>query len=187
MTLEEEATVWWIVLFTCVFQTLHKVLARAMDRLLKLLEVVICFLGKFPDTIKRIASHLPNTNYLRAKYLQEQIVQADTNYSVVWPKCHRLHNIDKNWKIRMLFLCVIAVQFHLWSESWPLPSLIHPHLLFPWCSVISLLHVLIKRPGLLRLCNEWKLSHSQSCMLDVYDGRVWTTFSDDAGSPFLNK
>ena len=24
-------------------------------------------------------------------------------------------------------------------------------------------------------------------MLDVYDGRVWTTFSDDAGNPFLEQ
>ena len=30
-TMEEEATVWWIVLFTFVFQTLYKVPARAME------------------------------------------------------------------------------------------------------------------------------------------------------------
>ena len=68
LTLEEEATVWWIVLFTYVFQTLHKVPARAMEWLLKFLGVFY-FLGKFADPIKQIASHLPNTNYLRVKYI----------------------------------------------------------------------------------------------------------------------
>ena len=46
----------------CVFQTLRKVPAGAMEWLLKFLRVVFCFLGKFADPIKRIASHLPNTN-----------------------------------------------------------------------------------------------------------------------------
>ena len=51
LTLEEEAAVLWIVLFTCVFQSLHKVPARAMDWLLKFLGVLIYFLGKFADPI----------------------------------------------------------------------------------------------------------------------------------------
>ena len=62
---------------------------------------------------------------------------------------------------------------------------LYPHLLFPWCSVKSSLQVLIKRLGFVRLCNEWKLSHSLSYMLHVYNGRVWTAFSDDASNPFI--
>ena len=80
LILEEEATVWWIVLFTFVFQTPHKVPARAMEWLLKFLGVIICFLGKFADTTKWLASYLPNINYLKAKYLQEQIVQAEIKF-----------------------------------------------------------------------------------------------------------
>lgn len=95
LAFEEEARVWWIVLFTCVFQTLYKVPARAMEWLLKFFGVVTYFLGKFADLVKWIASQLPNINYLRAKYLQEQIVQAEINYNVLCPKCHQLHNIDK--------------------------------------------------------------------------------------------
>ena len=69
-----------------------------MEWLLKFLRVVICFLGKFADPIKRIASHLLNTNYLKGKYLQEQNVHAEINYSVVCPKCHQLHNTDNKLK-----------------------------------------------------------------------------------------
>ena len=59
LTLEEEATVWWIVLFTDVFQTLA-CKSDGMEWLLKFLVFVIVFLGKFANPTKWIASHLPN-------------------------------------------------------------------------------------------------------------------------------
>ena len=56
LTLEKEANVWWIAY---VFKTLLKsdCKSNGMEWLLKFLVVVIWFLGKFANLIKRIASH----------------------------------------------------------------------------------------------------------------------------------
>lgn len=40
---EEQAVVWWIVAFTCIFQTLHSLPSRAVGWLLQFLGVLLVF------------------------------------------------------------------------------------------------------------------------------------------------
>ena len=43
---DERSVIWWVVAFTCVFQTLHSVSSRAMAWLLHLLGSLFCFLSQ---------------------------------------------------------------------------------------------------------------------------------------------
>ena len=64
---DEQAIVWWIVVFTCVLQTLHSLPARAIEWLLKFLSTLLVFLGRYTDEIRRIAIAFPLIRVLTSK------------------------------------------------------------------------------------------------------------------------
>ncbi|XP_016126124.1 uncharacterized protein [Sinocyclocheilus grahami] len=59
----------------------------------------------------------------------------------------------------------------------------------PYCysSVRQSLEVLVKRPGFLQKCEEWRLRKMPECVFgDVYDGQVWKDYHYVNGEPFLS-
>lgn len=46
---DEEAVVWWIVAFTCIFQTLHSLSSRAVSWVLNFLGSLLSFCGQFSN------------------------------------------------------------------------------------------------------------------------------------------
>ena len=71
---EEQAVIWWVVAFTCVFETLHSVSSRAIGWLLHLLGSLLHCLGHYSQQIARIARAFPCTLHQRSKYLEKKNV-----------------------------------------------------------------------------------------------------------------
>ena len=57
-----------------------------------------------------------------------------------------------------------------------------------WCNSISEgLKSILKRPGMLQMCNKWKESESKNGHLsDIYDGKLWKEFNFVYKRPFLD-
>ena len=51
-----KAVVWWVITFTCLFQTLHTASSRAIAWLLEFLHALLVFLGRYSDKIGKIAN-----------------------------------------------------------------------------------------------------------------------------------
>lgn len=62
---ETDAVVWWVVAFTCVFQTLHSLSSSATQWLLKFFAVLLAYLGRHSEMTAKIARALPSSLYLR--------------------------------------------------------------------------------------------------------------------------
>ena len=58
---DQHAIVWWVVVFTSLFQTLHSLLVRAVQWLLNFLLCLIAVLGKFSPKIFNIVQVFPGT------------------------------------------------------------------------------------------------------------------------------
>lgn len=94
MNIDEQAVVWWIIAFTCVFETLHSLSARAIAWLLSLLGCLLTFLSRYSDKIANIAHAFPSTIYKRSQYLKERInIPSVCNY-VVCLNCLSLYKYD---------------------------------------------------------------------------------------------
>ena len=57
-----------------------------------------------------------------------------------------------------------------------------------WCNSISEgLKSILKRPGMLQMCNKWKEHESKSGLLsDIIDGKLWKAFKFVNNRPFLD-
>ena len=66
---EEQAVIWWLVAFTCIFETLYTVSSRAMGWLLCFLGSLLQFLGHYSQEIAKVALPFLCTLYHRSKYL----------------------------------------------------------------------------------------------------------------------
>ena len=97
---ELDSFVWWVVAFTCIFQTLHSLSARAIQWLLLFLSVTFTFLGKFSERISRIATSFPSTIYRRTQFLKQYISTPSVKHFVVCPACHALHKFEQCFEKR---------------------------------------------------------------------------------------
>lgn len=196
---EQEAVVWWLVVFTCTLQTLHSLSLRAVQWLLKFLAVLLTYLGRYSNKISRIAKAFPSTLYLRAKYLNDKMCAVPIVLKVVCPTCHSLYNytdcIEKRGTKMVVQSCTECRTQR--KQTLLLRSIVtckgstkfYPFLLYPYCSLISSLKSLLLRPGFLDLCERWRQSVSadRTVLLDVYDGKMWQEFMVVSGVPFLAK
>ena len=66
---ECRAIVWWLVTFTCIYETLHSLSLRAIQWLLLFFATLLSVLGKFSSKIQKIAQAFPSTLYLRKQYI----------------------------------------------------------------------------------------------------------------------
>ena len=87
---DQHAIVWWVVVFTSLFQTLHSLLMRAVQWLLKFLLCLIAVLGKFSPKIFNIAQVFPGTISQRCIYFRN-ISSVPTIVNMV--VCRRCHSI----------------------------------------------------------------------------------------------
>jgi len=92
LTPDEQAVVWWIVVFTCVFQTLHSLSSRAVAWLLQFLGSFFVFLGRHSKVIANIAYVFPSILYQRTQYLKQKLVLPSVHRYVVCPTCLSLYN-----------------------------------------------------------------------------------------------
>lgn len=59
--------------------------------------------------------------------------------------------------------------------------------MFCYQGLVDSIKMMIKRPGFLKKCEEWRVRKSfQNTLSDIYDGKVWKAFLDIDGVPFLS-
>lgn len=64
-----------------------------------------------------------------------------------------------------------------------------PIKVFAYRDVVPPLFDILRRPDILKQCNQWHLRQSRNQMLmqDVYDGRMWNEYLSVEGRPFLSE
>ena len=73
LTTDEQGVLWGLVLFSCMFQTLHRISLAATTWLLKLLASLLVLLGQFSPRIARIAQAFPVTLYKRTNFIEKEL------------------------------------------------------------------------------------------------------------------
>lgn len=195
MDSEQKDLVWWLVVFTSIFQSLHGLSFRATQWLLKFLSILLLFLGRYSVKIAELAAAFPSTVYLRAKYLRGQVPSYPILTRVVCNVCHALYNYnDCSEKRGTQYVTKFCNKGH---RSNPLLRKIitingtlkfYPCLVYPFCSVISSVESLVRRPGFLHACDQWRRAkkEDESLLSDVYDGEMWSKLkSPDSDENFF--
>ena len=184
---------WWLVAFTCVYQTLHSLSLRAVQWLLLFLATLLSVLGKFSSKIENIARAFPATLYLRKQYLKELLLLPVITYFVVCPACHSLYqysdclNIGTTTVIQCCPKCLKEHKYYLLLEkvlTCHQNETFYPYSVYPYTSVISALQSLLLRPDFLEKCVQWK--RDDAIMGDVFDGQMRNEYFVSENSPFYN-
>ena len=178
---EQEAIVWWLVMFTCMFQCLHSMSTRAIEWLLKLFSALLSVLGRYSNSIADIARAFPSSLYRRADYIKDKVPIPPIALKVVCRTCHGLNDysecIEKQGTVTIVQCCNECSRHK--KQTPLLRSVVsckgttkyYPFLIYPYCSLISTLRCILLRPGFLDLCEEWRNCFSSDLtMCDVYDG-----------------
>lgn len=107
---DQRAVIWWVVAFSCVFQTLHSLSSRGVVWLLKFLGSLLSFLGLYSNEVAKIALAFPSTLHQRSQYLKEKLSVASVCHYVVCPACLNLskynHCLEKHGNQILLKSCV---------------------------------------------------------------------------------
>ncbi len=110
LTTDEQGVLWGLVLFTCMFQTLHRISLKATTWLLKLLSSLLVLLGKYSPRIARIAQAFPATIYKRTKFVEEELQLPSVKQYVVCKQCLNLfdycNSFEKHGSRFVIKLCV---------------------------------------------------------------------------------
>lgn len=196
---DQEAVIWWVVAFSCLFQTLHSLSSRAVMWLLKFLGTLFAFFGLYSDEIAGIALAFPSTLHQRNQYLKERLSVASVCHYVVCPVCLNLskyeHCLEKRG-YRMLVKSCCVCQRNA-KRSVPLLKAVvtssgsrkyYPFSVFPSACLVSSMQCLLSRPGFFEHCQEWRheFVHNCSHLCDIYCGQVWKDFQSYKGQPFLS-
>lgn len=185
---DQKAIVWWMLLFTFVFQTLHSLPSRAIVWLLKFISCVLTVLGMYSVKVAQIAQAFPSTLHRRTQYLKRLVSKPTVSNMVVCPSCHALYLYkDCTEKRRDAVLsqsCSACLQSGnsvallkqvITSQG---NKKLYPKRVYPVSSLISSLQAILIRPGLLEVCEQWRQSAREDLgiLRDVYDGNMWKDF-----------
>lgn len=194
---DDHDIIWWVVAFTCLFQTLHSLSSRAVSWLLKFLSILFFFFGTYSEQAARIACEFPSTLYQRTQYLKNKLSVPSTCNYVVCPNCLSLfkykHCLEKRANRMLIRSCNECDQKKKHSPL--LKEIItstgsrkyYPYLVFPNACLVSSLQSLFSRPGFYQQCEHWRQDFSEECfhLHDIYCGKLWKDFLQVDGKPFL--
>ena len=189
--------IWWVVAFTCVFETLHSVSSRAIGWLLHLLGSLLHCLGHYSQQIARIARAFPCTLHQRSKYLEKKKSLSSVHQYVVCHDCLSLYEyeacIERKGSSSSVKMCP---QCESTRKNVPLLKEVisssgtkkhYPFLVYPYMSLVSSLHCLFARPKFYTLCEQWREQlnpeKAHTHLSDVYDGE--RTVLSGSGAPVL--
>lgn len=80
---DERSLIWWVVAFTCVFETLHTLSSRAVAWLLHFLSSLFFFLGQYSNEIANIAHAFPSTLHQRSNYMYHLFLHCSLYFCVL--------------------------------------------------------------------------------------------------------
>ena len=194
---DHKAFIWWIVVFSCVYQTLHSLSSRAIEWLLLFLGSLLSVLGRFSNEISKIAVAFPSTSYKREKYLKHKLLISSVLHYVVCPSClsiYKHENCLEHFATRInIKLCNECLNSRKHLRVPLLKQVItrkgnkkfYPFLAYPYASLIESLKFLFKRRGFYQQCEQWRNEMPQDLLCDVYDGKIWKSFLNYKGQSFL--
>jgi len=198
LTPDEQAVVWWIVAFTCIFETLHSLSSRAVTWLLKFFGAVFSLLGNFSQPIARMARVFPSTLHRRAQYLHEKIFLPSVSRYVVCPACLSLYDYEHCLQKRGMRVHIKSCnKCETLQKHVPLLKEIvttkgnrkyYPHIVYPYISLVSSLQALFLRPNFCYNCEAWRQNFcrgNRGLLSDLYDGKLWNDFQEFKGRDFL--
>ena len=184
-----EPLVWWIVVFVCIFQTLHSISDRAVAWLLRFIGTLLQYLGSISPQIKSMAESFPKSVYLRDKFISGDVGNCHFKKYVSCPSCHTLYHfnncIEKTGAVSAPKKCTNVTLFNVCnaylvkqvvSKSGSLKF--YPFKTYCYSSCISTLQRFLLRPGFADLCeqNRKSLTRSDGKLSDVHHGKIWSEF-----------
>ena len=187
---------WWLVTFTCIYETLHSLSLRAVQWLLLFFTTLLSVLGKFSSKIQKIAQAFPSTLYLRKQYLKDLFLLPVITYFVVCPACHSLYHyrdcMETCGTRTNIQWCPKCFKEH---KNYPLLKRVltshdnqkfYPYRVYPNASLISALKscALLLCPDFLEKCTQWRRDDTSLC--DVFDGQMWNEYFVSENAPFYN-
>ena len=163
---DEEAIVWWVVAFTCIHQTLHSLSSRAISWLIAFLGALLLFLGRYSDSIYRIAAAFPSTLYKRNQYLTNKLLIPSVCNYVVCSTClhlyqyqHCFEKVGTRTQIRSCDQCprkTMPLLREIVTSS--KNTKYYPFKVFPSVCLISSLQSLFSIPDFYNQCEQWRFS-----------------------------
>lgn len=194
---EQRAIIWWVVMFTSLFQTLHSLPARAIQWLLRFLFCLTTIFGKYSPKISRIAHALPATISQRSQYFKHISPVPTIVNMVVCRHCHSVFRFEECVENRRSVLTPKLCCYCLKSKI-RAPLLrevvtnqqsrkLYPFRVYPTCSLFESLKSVLQRPGILEMCEEWRASFlaDPGILRDSFDGKIWMDFQCPEGKAFL--
>ncbi|XP_019632058.1 PREDICTED: uncharacterized protein LOC109475736 [Branchiostoma belcheri] len=213
---ENSGTLSWMhtfLLYLTVWKTNYNISDNAMVGLLCVIGFILNMLGCLLniEVIKNLATMFPRTMYMLRKKLSVQ--RDDFTRYVVCPTCDSVYTVDEATKVvrngrgkvvkRKSQKCSF-VEFPRHSHRnfrRPCGTLlmktvvgkngveyVRPKRTFCYRSIIDSLSDLVKRPGFLKKCEEWRGRNvPEGVFGDIYDGNVWKDFQHYDGKPFLSE
>ena len=191
LTLQEQAILWGLVLFTCMFQTLHKVSLKATEWLLTVLKGLLTLLGKLYSP--RIALVGEASLHRRKQFIENELLIPSLHNYVVCKQCHSLYEYSQCLKKQgSKFVTEFCANCR---NNSPLMRIIvtsrgnqkfYPIRVYSYASLLSCLKPLFRRPGFLVECENWRTMGNQK-IKDVFQGRIWKQFLEVDGKPFLRE
>ena len=91
---DEKSIIWWVVVFTCLLETLHSLPSQAITWLLKFLSSLFVFLSEYSYNIANIAYAFPSTLHQRTNFILQKLSLPSVQRYVVCQACSSLHNFN---------------------------------------------------------------------------------------------
>ena len=176
-----------------LWQSIFKIANTSVEVLLKFIKILLPF---FTDS-----DHTKNSfpNSLLQAHRLLQLNRDDFQSLVVCPKCHTTYEKQDCRDGTKIKLCsYVEFPLHPWVSKWkpcltPLLKLVKnsrnnerfiPHKVYCFRSIIETLKKLVYSKEFVENCFHWRRV-VQNETSDIYDGRIWKTFTDSNGQLFF--
>ena len=196
----------WLVAFLCIWQSLFVISDRAIQMLLKFLNVFFKVLTSNSSLLKDVSSGMPRSLFTFHKYLgtdEDEFVKY-----VVCPSCYSIYLFKDCFKVddsgeNVPIQCPFKRFPNHTHESRRLPcnapllvkvnksggkSVYKPRYVYAYQPIKQSLQRLLNTPGFAEKLEHWRARVTVSdTKADVYDGQVWKDFQTDKFNYFLKK
>lgn len=193
------------VFFLFMFQSLFRLSDTALNVLLSFLALFCKAVSQKLTTISQLLTRLPKNLHAARQLIHlrrdpfQKFVCCPACHSVyTWEQCIvKLPNGDVVSKkcSHVQFPCHPQVHRRKACGTYLMKKIktrtgnvtLYPHRIYCYRSVIDSLQELLKRPGFCEKCEAWRgRFESSNVYSDIYDGKVWKSFMECNGRPFLS-
>lgn len=196
---EVNTIVWWIVAFISLFQTLHVIPDKAIAWLIKFISMLLNYCGQFSIKMQSVANAVPQSLYLRNKYLFHLNSEDFCKY-VVCPSCHCLYHLKDLYEERGTRTILKTCLSHepgsnrcnsdlirkVYTRSRHLK--LYPLKVFCYGNLKASLQQLLLRSGFAIACESTRnlCCETSGKLSDLYQGQMWKDFLNIDGVDFMS-